>query len=58
MHKVLLGSEVPLGRLHRRVAQEQLDLLKLAAGGAAHFRARVVQVMGRDFGPGALRHPK
>jgi hypothetical protein len=33
--QILLGAQVPLGRLHRRVAQEQLDLLKLAAGGAA-----------------------
>ena len=48
------GAEITLGRLNRRVAKEQLGLLKLATGGAAQLRARVVQVMGLDFGHPAL----
>src|ERR1035441_1485007 len=39
MHQILFGAEVPLGRLDRCMAQQQLDLLKLAAGRAAHLRA-------------------
>jgi hypothetical protein len=39
MHQVLLGSEIQFGGLSRRVAQKQLDLFKLAAGGAAQLRA-------------------
>jgi hypothetical protein len=33
--QIQLGAEVPLGRLDRRMAQQQLDLLKLPADGAA-----------------------
>src|SRR6266849_1955948 len=39
MHQILPRSQISFGRLYRRVAQKQLDLLKLAAGSAAHFRA-------------------
>src|SRR4030095_4883130 len=39
MYQILLGSQIPLGRLHRRVAQQQLDLFKLAAGCAAQLGA-------------------
>jgi len=35
MNKVLARSEVPLGSLHRCVAQQQLDLLQLTARGSA-----------------------
>lgn len=31
MTQILLGPEVALGRLYRSMAQEQLNLLKLAA---------------------------
>jgi hypothetical protein len=34
MNQILLRAEIPLRRLNRRVAQQQLDLLKLAATGA------------------------
>src|ERR1035437_3784476 len=47
---VLLGSEVTFRRLHRRVAQQQLNLLKFSAGGPAHFRATPPQVMRRNSG--------
>jgi len=46
--QILLRSQVPLGRLYRGVAQEQLDLLKLAARGPAQLRARPPQIVGRD----------
>jgi hypothetical protein len=35
MRQILLRSQVSLCRLHRRVAQQHLDLLKLAAAGTA-----------------------
>jgi hypothetical protein len=38
MNQILLCPEVSLGRLNRCVAQEQLDLLQLPAGGPAHLR--------------------
>jgi hypothetical protein len=39
VHQILLGSQVTLRGLNRRVAQQQLDLFKFAAGRAAHLRA-------------------
>ncbi len=33
--EILFRTQVPLGRLNRSVAQEQLNLLQLAVGGAA-----------------------
>ena len=39
MDQVLLRAQVPLGRLDRRVAQEQLDLVKLAARCSAELGA-------------------
>jgi hypothetical protein len=39
MDQILLRSQVSFGRLHRRVAQQQLDLFKLAAARPAHLRA-------------------
>ena len=50
VNQILLGPEVSLGRLNRRVAQQHLDLLKLAAGGAAQLRARASQIVRRDAG--------
>jgi len=35
MNQILLGAEIPLRRLNRGVTQQQLDLLKLPATGAA-----------------------
>ena len=40
VNQILLCAEVSFGRLHRCVAQQQLDLLQFAAGCPAHFRAR------------------
>jgi hypothetical protein len=51
VYQVLLGSEVSLRGLHRSVAQKQLDLLKLAAGGAAHLRAGWCRSWGAISGP-------
>jgi hypothetical protein len=39
MNKVLARTKIPLRRLNRGVAQQQLNLFKLATGGPAHFRA-------------------
>jgi hypothetical protein len=35
MNQVLFGTKIPLSRLDGRMAQQQLNLLKLAAAGAA-----------------------
>jgi hypothetical protein len=40
VNQILLGAEISFGRLHRRMAQQQLNLLKLATTGAAQFGAR------------------
>ena len=45
VNEVLFGSQIPLGRLDRRVAQKQLNLLKLPAGGAAQLCRRATKVM-------------
>src|SRR5260370_41858745 len=37
--QILLGSEIPLGRLDRRVPEEQLDLFKFTPSRAAQLRA-------------------
>jgi hypothetical protein len=37
--QILFRPEVPLGRLHRRMAEEQLDLFKLPTSSPAQFRA-------------------
>jgi hypothetical protein len=50
MDQVLLGSQVPFGRLDRRVAEQHLDLLEFPTGGAAHLRAAAPQVPKRDAG--------
>jgi len=50
MDEILLGAKVPLGRLNRGMAEQQLDLLKLSAGSAAHFRATAPQVVRGDSG--------
>src|ERR1041385_1531971 len=41
---------IPLRSLHRRMTQEQLDLLKLAARGSAQLRAGAATIMRRDAG--------
>jgi hypothetical protein len=48
--QILLCTEVSLSRLDRRVAQEHLDLLQLAASGPAQFGARPAGVVWRDAG--------
>jgi hypothetical protein len=50
MDQILLGSQVPLGRLDGGMSQEHLNLLKLAAGSAAQLGACAAQVVRRDTG--------
>ena len=50
MNQILLRPEVPLSRLNRGVAEQQLDLLKLAAGGSAQLRAGSAQIVRRQTG--------
>lgn len=40
IHQILLGAEVPFGRLHRCMAEQELDLFKLSTRGPAQLRAR------------------
>src|SRR5260370_30159953 len=48
MNQILLRAKIALGRLYGGVAQQQLDLLKLAARGTAELRAWPAKVMGGD----------
>ena len=48
VHQILLGPEIPLRRLHGCVTQQQLDLFKFAATGAAELGAGPTKVMRRD----------
>ena len=48
LHEILPGAEVALGGLHGRVAEQQLDLLEIAAGASVQFRAGPPQVVGRE----------
>src|ERR1700693_443137 len=48
MNQILLGSEIALSGLYRRVPEEQLDLLKLAAGRPAELGACTAQIVWRD----------
>src|SRR5580765_539950 len=48
MPEVLLAAEIALRRLNRGVAQQELNLLDLAAAGVAQLRARSTQVVRRD----------
>jgi hypothetical protein len=50
MHKILSRAEVSFRGLNRRVAEQQLNLLKLAARSAAQLRACTPEVMWRDTG--------
>src|ERR1035441_1800593 len=47
VHEILLRAEVPFGRLDGCVAQEQLNLLKLATRGAPSFPGRRPPLMRR-----------
>jgi hypothetical protein len=48
MNQILSRAKIPFGRLHRSVAQQQLDLLQLAAGGPAQLRRRAAAIVRRD----------
>ena len=48
VNQILLRAQVPFGRLDRRMAQEQLNLLQLPTGGATQFRRRAATIMRRD----------
>jgi len=50
VNQILLCAEVPLGRLNRGMAEEQLDLLKLPAGSATQLGAGAAEVVRRDAG--------
>src|SRR5262249_41614624 len=50
VHQILLGSQISLSGLNRRMAQEQLDLLRLAARGPAEFGASATKIVGRESG--------
>jgi hypothetical protein len=43
--QILFGAEVPFRSLKRGVAQQQLDLLKLAAIGTTQLGARTAEIM-------------
>jgi hypothetical protein len=45
VRQVLLRPEVPLDRLYRRVAQQQLNLLQFANRGPAQFRRRTTEIV-------------
>jgi hypothetical protein len=56
MNEILFGAQAPFCRPDRGVPEEQLDLLKLRTGSAAHL---ATTVMRQDAGhPGALPPPK
>src|SRR5258707_392244 len=50
MDQILSRAQIPLCSLNRRVAEQKLDLLKLAAGSPAKLGARASQVVGCDAG--------
>jgi hypothetical protein len=39
VNQILLGAEIPLGRLHGGMSQEKLNLFQFAARGPAQFGA-------------------
>jgi hypothetical protein len=45
--EVLLAAQIPLGRLHRRMSQQELNLLQLASAVMAQFRAGSPQIVWR-----------
>ena len=55
MRQVLSGPEIPLRRLNRRMAEQELNLLEIAAGAAAQLRAGAAQVVRRELGDADLR---
>jgi len=53
---ILLGAQIPLGRLDRRVPEQEFDLLQIAATLAAELGAGAAEVMGAEvFDPDLLR---
>jgi len=50
LREVLAGAEVALGGQHRSMAEQELDLLEFAAGGAAEFGAGAPGVMRSELG--------
>ena len=50
MNQILFCAQILFRRLHRSVARQQLNLLKLAATGAAKFGAGAAEVMRGDAG--------
>jgi hypothetical protein len=48
MSEILLAAEIPLGRLYRRVPQQELNLLQLTTTVVAQLRASSSQVVWRN----------
>src|SRR5262249_30102639 len=48
MHEILFGAQVAFCCLHRGVAEQQLNLLKLAASRSAQLRACAPEIVRRD----------
>jgi hypothetical protein len=48
--QILPGTQVSLGRLHRCVAQQHLDLLQLPTGRPAQLRTGAATIVRRDSG--------
>src|ERR1700676_3139858 len=55
VHQILPRAQITLGSLDRCVAEQQLDLLKLATGCAAQLGTSAPEVMGRDSRNANLR---
>jgi hypothetical protein len=48
MSEILLAAEITLGRLYRRVPQQELNLLQLTTTVVAQLRASASQVVWRN----------
>jgi hypothetical protein len=46
--EILLAAEIPLGRLYRRMPQQELDLLQFTTTVVTHLRACSPQIMRCD----------
>ena len=48
MSEILLAAEIALGRLYRRVPQQELNLLQLSSAVMTQLRTGPPQIMRRD----------
>ena len=49
-NQILFRAQISFGRLHRRMPEQDLDLLKLTSGRAAQFRARPTKIVRGESG--------